>query len=108
MAENKNQPFSTAYANGRLFKAGIMDLLGAPVDAIVNPANSGLSHGGGLAAVISDEAGPELDAQCEKIIDKIGRIHSHCACRQMPSTYRLKGSSTRSAPAWATAMNWKN
>jgi O-acetyl-ADP-ribose deacetylase (regulator of RNase III) len=69
-----NEPFSVSYGEGRVFRIGIMDILGAPVDAIVNPANSGLSHGGGLAAVISDEAGPELDEQCDKIINKIGRI----------------------------------
>jgi O-acetyl-ADP-ribose deacetylase (regulator of RNase III) len=53
---------------------GVRDLLGAPVEAIVNPANSGLSHGGGLAAVISREAGPGLDEECEKVVRKVGRI----------------------------------
>jgi O-acetyl-ADP-ribose deacetylase len=68
------------YGNGRAFKVGVRDLLGAPVDAIVNPANSGLSHGGGLAAIISDEAGPELDEACERIIEKVGKI---------PTTYAV-------------------
>jgi O-acetyl-ADP-ribose deacetylase (regulator of RNase III) len=66
--------FSRTYEGGRVFKAGVFDLLGVSVDAIVNPANSGLSHGGGLAAAISDEAGPDLDRQCELAIEKIGRI----------------------------------
>jgi O-acetyl-ADP-ribose deacetylase (regulator of RNase III) len=74
MAKATTEPIVISYAKGREFKAGIMDLLGAPVDAIVNPANSGLSHGGGLAAVISDEAGSELDTQCKKIVNKIGKI----------------------------------
>ena len=65
---------SLKYAEDRTFKIGIRDLLSAPVDAIVNPANGGLSHGGGLAAVISEEAGPELDDECSGIIAKIGRI----------------------------------
>jgi hypothetical protein len=59
---------------GGVFKVSVSDLLGVSVNAIVNPANSGLSHGGGLAAAISDEAGPELERQCEMAIEKIGRI----------------------------------
>ena len=70
----KDSEFEIIHTSGRIFKAGVRDILGAPVDSIVNPANSGLSHGGGLAAVISDEAGPELDNQCEKIIKKIGKV----------------------------------
>jgi O-acetyl-ADP-ribose deacetylase (regulator of RNase III) len=66
--------FSKKFEGGRVFKAGVFDLLGVSVDAIVNPANSGLSHGGGLAAAISDGAGPDLDRQCELAIKKIGRI----------------------------------
>lgn len=60
--------------NGRSFTICIRDLLSAPCEAIVNPANSGLSHGGGLAAMISDSAGPGLDEECNRIIKKIGMI----------------------------------
>ncbi len=66
--------FTRNFENNREFRAGVFDLLGVNVDAIVNPANSGLSHGGGLAAAIAEEAGPKLDRQCELIIQKIGRI----------------------------------
>jgi O-acetyl-ADP-ribose deacetylase (regulator of RNase III) len=65
---------SRTFEGGKVFKVSVTDLLGVSVDAIVNPANSGLSHGGGLAATISDEAGPELDRQCELAIEKVGRI----------------------------------
>jgi O-acetyl-ADP-ribose deacetylase (regulator of RNase III) len=66
--------FSRTFDGGRVFKVSVSDLLGVNVDAIVNPANSGLSHGGGLAAAISAEGGPEVDRQCEMAIKKIGRI----------------------------------
>ena len=66
--------FSETFEGGRVFKVCVSDLLGVGVDAIVNPANSGLSHGGGLAAAISAEGGPEVDRQCSLAIKKIGRI----------------------------------
>ena len=66
--------FSIELDQEQTFMVGVKDILSAPVDAIVNPANSGLSHGGGLAAVISEQAGPELDEACDRVIEKIGRI----------------------------------
>jgi O-acetyl-ADP-ribose deacetylase (regulator of RNase III) len=38
------------------------NLLEEPVDAIVNAANGALAHAGGVAAIISRAAGPELQA----------------------------------------------
>jgi O-acetyl-ADP-ribose deacetylase (regulator of RNase III) len=55
-------------------KVGVKDILGAPTDAIVNPANSGLSHGAGLAATIAEAAGELMEQDCEKIIQKYGRV----------------------------------
>jgi O-acetyl-ADP-ribose deacetylase (regulator of RNase III) len=69
-----DQQFSINYQEDKAFKIGIRDLLGAPVDAIVNPANSGLSHGGGIAAIISNEGGPKIDDHCALYIKKYDRI----------------------------------
>jgi O-acetyl-ADP-ribose deacetylase (regulator of RNase III) len=66
--------FSRTFDGGRVFKVSVSDLLGVNVNAIVNPANSGLSHGGGIAAMISAEGGPEVDRQCGLAIRKLGRI----------------------------------
>jgi O-acetyl-ADP-ribose deacetylase len=55
-------------------RVGMKDLLSAPTDTIVNPANSGLSHGGGLAATIAKAAGDIMEEDCEKIIQKHGRV----------------------------------
>jgi O-acetyl-ADP-ribose deacetylase (regulator of RNase III) len=65
---------SIAFGNDRVFEVGVRDLLGAPVETIVNPANSGLSHGGGVAAMIADEAGPRLENQCRVAVKKFGRV----------------------------------
>jgi O-acetyl-ADP-ribose deacetylase (regulator of RNase III) len=69
-----DQQFLINYPENKVFKVGIRDLLGAAADAIVNPANSGLSHGGGIAAIISNEGGPRIDKHCAKYIEKYGRI----------------------------------
>jgi O-acetyl-ADP-ribose deacetylase (regulator of RNase III) len=69
-----DQQFAINYPKNRVFKVGIRDLLGAPVAAIVNPANGGLSHGGEIAAIISNEGGSKIDDQCALYIKKYGRI----------------------------------
>ncbi len=60
-------------------KAGVKDILGAPTEAIVNPANGGLSHGGGVAAIIADAAGEILEQDCERIIQKMHRVRTTLA-----------------------------
>lgn len=63
-----------ALAGGRTFSVVIYDLLYENVDCIVNAANGGLSHGGGVAAAISKAAGSELDDECDAIVRQHGRI----------------------------------
>jgi O-acetyl-ADP-ribose deacetylase (regulator of RNase III) len=44
------------------------NLLDEPVDAIVNAANGGLAHAGGVAGVISRAAGPELQRESTLLV----------------------------------------
>ena len=70
----EEQQFKIAYASNKSFIVCVKDILAAPVDAIVNPANSHLAHGGGLAAIIAREAGMELENECSKIINEQGQV----------------------------------
>jgi O-acetyl-ADP-ribose deacetylase (regulator of RNase III) len=59
---------------GRAFEVVVGDLLSEPVDAIVNAANGRLAHGGGVAAAIARAAGPELEADGERIVAERGAL----------------------------------
>ncbi|XP_012497612.1 PREDICTED: poly [ADP-ribose] polymerase 14 [Propithecus coquereli] len=50
------------------------DLTRLPVDVVVNSANEDLRHSGGLAAALSQAAGPELQAHCDQIVKRDGRV----------------------------------
>src|SRR5512139_83672 len=62
------------FPTGGEFLVVIHDLLKEPVDCIVNAANGGLSHGGGVAAAIAKAAGPELDKEGGAIVRERGLI----------------------------------
>lgn len=65
---------STTYPGGRTFQVVVYDLLDEPVDAIVNAANGGLAHGGGVAAAIADAAGDALEEEGRALVQRLGRI----------------------------------
>jgi O-acetyl-ADP-ribose deacetylase (regulator of RNase III) len=50
------------------------DITGADVKAIVNPANSQLMHGGGLAGLLSRKAGPKLQEESAGWVRKHGPV----------------------------------
>ena len=68
---NKNFTYS-------LIKENILSLY---VEAIVNPANSSLKHGGGLAKLIKDEAGGEkFQRESDDYIKKYGEVKPGSCC----------------------------
>ncbi|XP_036600566.1 protein mono-ADP-ribosyltransferase PARP14-like [Trichosurus vulpecula] len=50
------------------------DLTQFSADVVVNAANQDLQHAGGLAAALSKAAGPELQRDCDQIVQKQGKI----------------------------------
>lgn len=69
-----NKKFEKLYDENRVFTVSSRSLLSAPVNTIVNPANQGLSHGGGLAEQILLEAGSQFEEECYEIIRAQGKI----------------------------------
>ena len=70
----EEQQLTITYAVNKSFIVCVQDILIAPVDVIVNPANSHLAHGGGLAAIIARQAGIALEDECSKIIEMQGQV----------------------------------
>ncbi|MDH5369080.1 MAG: macro domain-containing protein [Gammaproteobacteria bacterium] len=54
----------------------VADLLSAPVDVIVNPANGGLSHGGGVAGKITHQGGDIIQKESDLFIKEHGMLES--------------------------------
>ena len=50
------------------------DITAETTDAIVNPANSQLLHGGGAARAIAVKGGPVIEEQSRRLIDRIGEV----------------------------------
>ncbi|XP_036600120.1 protein mono-ADP-ribosyltransferase PARP14-like [Trichosurus vulpecula] len=50
------------------------DLTQFSADVVVNAANEDLKHYGGLAAALSEAAGPDLQRDCDQIIQELGKI----------------------------------
>ncbi len=54
----------------------VVDLLAAPVDVIVNPANGSLSHGGGVAGQIAQQGGDVIQQESDLFIKEHGTLES--------------------------------
>ena len=50
------------------------DITAETTDAIVNPANSQLLHGGGAARAIAVKGGPVIEEQSRRLIERIGEV----------------------------------
>ena len=67
------------------------NLLDEPVDAIVNAANGHLAHGGGVAGIISRAAGPELQAESDRLVRESGPFPTGSAVLTTAGKLPFKG-----------------
>lgn len=83
--------FQTRFSDFTDFEVIQGNLLEEPVDAIVNAANGHLAHGGGVAAIISRAAGPELQKECDLYIRQYGPIPAGSAVVTTAGKLPFKG-----------------
>ncbi|XP_052772042.1 uncharacterized protein LOC128211363 isoform X2 [Mya arenaria] len=67
--------FEKKFKSGFKFKVYNESILRLKVDVIVNAANDCMMHGGGVARVISDGAGRQLDMESRAYVDKHGDLN---------------------------------
>jgi O-acetyl-ADP-ribose deacetylase len=67
------------------------NLLDEPVDAIVNAANGHLAHGGGVAGIIARAAGPELQAESDRLVREQGPFKTGSAVVTTAGKLPFKG-----------------
>lgn len=67
------------------------NLLDEPVDAIVNAANGHLAHGGGVAGIIARAAGPELQAESDRLVRERGPFETGSAVITTAGKLPFKG-----------------
>jgi len=60
----------------RELRLEVADLFLAPVDVIVNPANSGLSHGGGVAGQFIERGGEVIQQESDQFIKEHGELET--------------------------------
>ena len=75
MSKNKNKRMQFLFGDRELV-LNVSDLLAAPVDVIVNPANGGLSHGGGVAGQIAHQGGDVIQSESDLFIKEHGMLES--------------------------------
>jgi O-acetyl-ADP-ribose deacetylase (regulator of RNase III) len=67
------------------------DLTEESVDAIVNAANSGLAHGGGVAGAIARKGGPQIQAESTRWVQEHGPVRhaepAYTSAGRLPCRY---------------------
>ena len=64
----------TTLEGGKIFQIIQGDITTEQVDAIVNPANANLAHGGGVAGIIARKGGPVIQQESDLWVKKHGPV----------------------------------
>jgi len=75
MTDEKKQNMQFLFGDRELV-IKVADLLAVPVDVIVNPANGGLAHGGGVAGQIVQQGGEVIQEESNQFIKEHGQLES--------------------------------
>jgi O-acetyl-ADP-ribose deacetylase (regulator of RNase III) len=75
VSDNKKKSMQFLFGDRELV-IKVADLLSAPVDVIVNPANGGLAHGGGVAGQIVQKGGEVIQQESDLFVKEHGTLES--------------------------------
>ena len=78
------------------------DITLAEVDAIVNPANQQLQHGGGLAGLLSKKAGPSLQSTSNLWVRENGPVSHHRPAHTPAGDLPFKAVIHAVGPVWGS------
>ena len=92
--------FETTLKGGMLLKVYKASIIRVDVDAIVNAANDTMMHGGGVARVISEAAGYELDRESREYVDRHGQVDVNKNIVTTAGRLRYKGVIHAVGPMW--------
>ncbi len=70
--------------NGKLFRLVQNSIIEEPVEAIVNPANERLAHGGGVAGLIARSGGPQIQRESDRRAPVATGSATHTTAGQLP------------------------
>ncbi|XP_015724138.1 protein mono-ADP-ribosyltransferase PARP14 isoform X2 [Coturnix japonica] len=73
---NVGKCYTQMTVQGVLIAVYKADLCTHHVDVVVNASNEDLKHIGGLAWALLQAAGPELQAECDEVVRKMGRLQA--------------------------------
>ncbi|XP_069717592.1 protein mono-ADP-ribosyltransferase PARP14 isoform X2 [Phaenicophaeus curvirostris] len=76
---NIGKPYRQVTLGGIVISVSKGSLCNYPVDVVVNASNEDLIHCGGLAAALLEAAGPELQKECDNLLEKHGSLQPGCA-----------------------------
>ncbi|XP_042748413.1 protein mono-ADP-ribosyltransferase PARP14-like, partial [Lagopus leucura] len=76
---NVGKRYTQMTVQGVLIEVYKANLCTHHVDVVVNASNEDLKHIGGLAWALLQAAGPELQAECDEVVRKNGRLQAGCA-----------------------------
>uniref|UniRef100_A0A8C5SFI7 Poly [ADP-ribose] polymerase n=1 Tax=Laticauda laticaudata TaxID=8630 RepID=A0A8C5SFI7_LATLA len=75
----KNVQTKVNLKNGVVIEVCLGDLTSYQADVVVNASNETLKHIGGLASALLKAAGPQLQDECDDLIQKCGDLKPGCA-----------------------------
>lgn len=94
--------FEHIFSGGQRVQLVQGDITEEQVDAIVNPANAQLQHGGGLAAIIARKGGPTIQQESDEWVRKHGAVRHEAPVATMAGELACRYVIHAVGPVWGS------